>query len=41
MSQTDIIFAVILLAFLIFVTMNGDLGGNSSGGPTWLGIFGL
>jgi hypothetical protein len=40
-SQTDIIFAAIFIAWLIFITMRGDLGGSNTGKPTWLGIMGL
>lgn len=34
MSQTDIIFGAILVSFLVFVTLHGDL-------KTWLGLMGL
>lgn len=34
MSQTGVLFGALLLAFLVFVTMRGDLG-------KWLGLFGI
>lgn len=34
MSQTSIVFGALLLAFLIYITVNGDL-------KKWLSIFGI
>lgn len=34
LSQTSFVFAVVFVAFLIFITLRGDLA-------KWLGVFGL
>jgi hypothetical protein len=34
MSQTSFVFGVVFVAFLIFITLRGDLA-------KWLGVFGL
>lgn len=34
LSQTSIVFGALLLAYLIYITMNGDL-------KTWLGYMGI
>jgi hypothetical protein len=33
-SQTSIVFAALLLAFLVYITLRGDL-------KTWLGLLGV
>ena len=34
MTQTSVVFGALLLAFLVYITMNGDL-------KKWLALFGI